>query len=408
MSRPVVLLFCRTYLPGFRAGGPVRTLSNLVAALGDDFDFRIVTLDRDFQSDTPYPDVAPMAWTRVGAAEVLYCPPERVKRKMLRALVAEVRPDLIYLNSLMDTVFPQRMLLLRRLGALGRIPMLLAVRGQLNPGALALNGPRKKLYLAALKASGMLDRLSWHATGAPEAAAIEAALGGGFVERSGGRIMIAPNVSFAGEGPVDAFVPRAGGEPLRIALLGRISRMKNIDVAIDILAQLACPARLTLYGPVEDMAYWNECRARIAALPPHLAVVHEGAVEPARVPETLAPHDLFFLPTQGENFGHAIAEALAAGLPVVISDRTPWRGLAEKGVGADLSLDAPNEFVAAMEAIAALDAAGQRTLHHHCAAYAKEALADADALAANRRLLTAAIGDDGGARATAGQESGGG
>ncbi len=55
-------------------------------------------------------------------------------------------------------------------------------------------------------------------------------------------------------------------------------------------------------------------------------------------------HDLFFLPTLGENFGHVILEALCAGCPVLISDQTPWRGLEEKGVGWDLSLSKPEMF----------------------------------------------------------------
>ena len=55
-------------------------------------------------------------------------------------------------------------------------------------------------------------------------------------------------------------------------------------------------------------------------------------------------HDLFFLPTLGENFGHVILEALYAGCPVLISDQTPWRDLEEKGIGWDLALSKPEMF----------------------------------------------------------------
>ena len=55
-------------------------------------------------------------------------------------------------------------------------------------------------------------------------------------------------------------------------------------------------------------------------------------------------HDLFFLPTLGENFGHVILEAFCAGCPVLISDQTPWRDLQGKGIGWDLPLDRPDLF----------------------------------------------------------------
>jgi glycosyltransferase involved in cell wall biosynthesis len=57
------------------------------------------------------------------------------------------------------------------------------------------------------------------------------------------------------------------------------------------------------------------------------------------------------LPTLGENFGHAIFEALSAGRPVLISNQTPWHNLASQKIGWDISLDRPKEFVKAIEEI---------------------------------------------------------
>ena len=45
------------------------------------------------------------------------------------------------------------------------------------------------------------------------------------------------------------------------------------------------------------------------------------------------------MPTTHENFGHAVVEAWAHGRPVLLSDQTPWRGLAELDLGWDLQLD---------------------------------------------------------------------
>ncbi len=52
-GRITILAFIGHYLPGYKAGGPIRTLENMVDALGDEFEFRIVTSDRDLGDGDP-------------------------------------------------------------------------------------------------------------------------------------------------------------------------------------------------------------------------------------------------------------------------------------------------------------------------------------------------------------------
>ena len=69
-----------------------------------------------------------------------------------------------------------------------------------------------------------------------------------------------------------------------------------------------------------------------------------GIVKHERVGEVFAEHDLFLLPSLGENYSHVTCEALSAGCPVLISDRTPWRNLQQKGVGWDVPLKMRADF----------------------------------------------------------------
>jgi glycosyltransferase involved in cell wall biosynthesis len=66
-------------------------------------------------------------------------------------------------------------------------------------------------------------------------------------------------------------------------------------------------------------------------------------------------HHVFVLPTLGENFGHAIFEALSAGRPVLISNKTPWLNLREKETGWDLSLEDEQSWMKAIVEAAGWD-----------------------------------------------------
>jgi hypothetical protein len=61
-----ILVLADHYLPGYKAGGPIRTLVNMVDRIGDEFQFKIVTADRDFKDYAAYPGVTIDHWNRVG------------------------------------------------------------------------------------------------------------------------------------------------------------------------------------------------------------------------------------------------------------------------------------------------------------------------------------------------------
>ena len=74
-ERRGVLALINWYLPGFKAGGPVKTLHNLVEAIGDEYEFKIVTSDRDLGDKSPYVGVIAGAWNSRDGVNVLYvCP----------------------------------------------------------------------------------------------------------------------------------------------------------------------------------------------------------------------------------------------------------------------------------------------------------------------------------------------
>ena len=54
MSKKKILIFIDWYLPGYKAGGPIQSVANLVANLKEEFEFSIVTRDTDYCEKLPY------------------------------------------------------------------------------------------------------------------------------------------------------------------------------------------------------------------------------------------------------------------------------------------------------------------------------------------------------------------
>lgn len=136
MSRPIVLVFARYYLPGFKAGGPVRSIDNLVGHLGDEFDFHVVTSDRDLGDGGAYPGVTAGARTKVRKATVTYLSPGEQSFGGICRLLRTTPHDAVYLNSFFDPVFSAVPLLVRRFGLAPRKPIWSRREGSFLPGRL--------------------------------------------------------------------------------------------------------------------------------------------------------------------------------------------------------------------------------------------------------------------------------
>ena len=384
-SRPVICVLVRYYLPGYKSGGPVRSVANLIEVLGDEFNFHVICLDRDHTEDAPYEGAAPGSWQRVGKASVFYVDTRTVRCRVLLQLIRTLQPDLVYLNSFFDPVFSAPVLWMRRMGWMRHVPLLLAPRGEFSPGALMLKQAKKRLYLRAMGWAGISGMVRWHASTADERNNIVRAVG---ISPAAIRVAVdltnVPALSLVKRETAPHSVPR-------IVFISRVSPMKNLTFALRVINRLRTPVSFDIWGPHEDRAYWAQCEALMRQAPPHVAITYRGVVEHSRVFDVMAGYDVFFLPTLGENFGHVIMEAMAVGTPVLISDCTPWRGLADLGVGHDLSLGDEDAFIAALESYSGISAAVREAQRSRVAAYAARMAGEGDGVQRNRALFNWAM-----------------
>src|SRR5687768_14569455 len=128
--KPRVLVLVGYYLPGHRGGGPTRSIVNLVQALGDEFDFRIVAFDHDLGERTRFTDIESRRWAAVGKAHVWYLPRGLSGVFGMVDVLRRTPADIVYLNSFFAPLFSVLPVALASLSRDGSSPLIIAPRGE--------------------------------------------------------------------------------------------------------------------------------------------------------------------------------------------------------------------------------------------------------------------------------------
>lgn len=319
-----VLATCPVFEPGFRGGGPIRSVAGIVDTVSDKTELCLVTRDRDLGSTEPYPSLSGR-WIPRGRSRVFYLDPRKVRHwlRLLRA-VRSTPFDVLYVNSLWEPTFTIVPILAAKIGLLPARRLLIAPRGELSPGALTLKARKKfsflKLWAPILRSMNVV----WHASAEREASEITAVL-------PWARVIVNQNQVSLPQQPIPATAENEG--PARFVFIGRIAAKKNLDLILRALRGMSTPVEFDIYGPMEDTQYWRQCELLISQIPPQVRVCYRGELAAAEVRHAFSRYDVFVFPTLGENFGHVIAESLSASCPVLCSDETPWTNLLEAGGG---------------------------------------------------------------------------
>jgi glycosyltransferase involved in cell wall biosynthesis len=338
-----ILLFADWYAPGFKAGGPIRSCVNFAQHMRQHFEVYVFTSDRDLGSDAPYEGVARDCWGEAQPGlHVFYASPEKQGFAQIRREILEVAPDFIYLNSMFSPHFTLFPLWAARGMGKARPAVVLSPRGMLRVSALRYKAFKKKLFLKAFHISHLHRIIHFHAADAEEEKDIRRHFGPSTA------VSLIPNLpALAEDEPV--FLEKVSGD-LSMIFVGRVHPIKNLDYLLKLLSRLPAPPgktysiRLTIVGSEEDKDYWKHCQQLIETLPPAISVDFMGQIPNDRISGLVKQHHIFVLPTQGENFGHAIFEALCAHRPVLISDQTPWRHLSAARAGWEFPLQDPTVF----------------------------------------------------------------
>jgi glycosyltransferase involved in cell wall biosynthesis len=106
--------------------------------------------------------------------------------------------------------------------------------------------------------------------------------------------------------------PSPEDTPLKVIYAGAVSLKKGVPYLLDAMRQLGEHAKLTLVGKVSP-----ELQAVMNTLPENCTHLDYVAKEELR--RLYAAHDVLVMPSLGDSFGFVTMEAMASGLPVIVS-----------------------------------------------------------------------------------------
>jgi glycosyltransferase involved in cell wall biosynthesis len=338
-------------LPGFKAGGPVQSLANLIVTLGSDYQFFVVTGAYDVDESEPYKNIQLNSWNELKLEEntvnVFYAG-KKIDYTNYHQKLKEIAADYIFFNCMYSYRFFLFPLLNKNKLFAAAEKLIISPRGVLQPGSLAVKSFKKKMYLFLLRKSRLLSDCNWHATATSESDAIIKYFG------RNSNIEIIGNVPKVPLQFITASTKQTG--VLKLIHLSLITPVKNIQQLIQVCKNCKQLIIVDIYGPVKDADYWNTCIEEMKQLPNNVVVEYKGDLQPSLVQTTISKYDALILLTKGENFGHALFESLSVGRPIITSFFTPWINLQQKKAGWNVNIKDATEITVLLDQLALMDA----------------------------------------------------
>jgi glycosyltransferase involved in cell wall biosynthesis len=371
-----VLAFIDWYKPGYKAGGTITAFSNFVDHLEHDFEFSIITRDTDYCDSKPYSTIVSDQWNSISKSNVHYISRAKLNYSRIKEVISNKSYEYVYVNGIFSFYFSIIPLLIFR-----NKSIIVNPHGMLSQQAFSIKKNKKLIFLKIINFLNLYHKTTFHVANEEEAQEIKK------------RIKVFQEIKIANQLPrklKDNYEIKSikKDEILRLVSIARISPEKGTKYIFEFLGEIQNNEIIfDLYGPLYDKEYWKECELLISSLPQNIKVNYRGSVDGSTINDVLKNYHFFIMPSEGENFGHAILEALSSGCPVIISDKTPWKSLESKKIGWDLSLNDPQKFIDVIEYAAGMNQKTYNEWSINAIDFAKKFCNNPEILEKNKKLF---------------------
>jgi glycosyltransferase involved in cell wall biosynthesis len=301
-----------SYFPAQHAIGPATAIRNLARQFQTQYEVSIIALNFDYSLRKKIFSVK-LHEVRDGAIRIIYLPKSILG---LKRLFQEIKEDktCIVVNCMFDQVLAIPAIIYARIR---RQTIVHVPHGIFLPAVFKHKNLKKRIFCYFFDVFGLGKSVVHIATSQREAKDIRNALKRPAIVQISNLNALSEEIQPRSKPP----------DSLNICFIGRIAKQKNLLGALEILQHANLNCTMDVFGIEEDAAYVARCKTLIATFPASINVSFQGFTPQDVLLRRIASYDLLFAPTLDENYGYSIIESMGAGVPVLISDRTPWRDL---------------------------------------------------------------------------------
>jgi glycosyltransferase involved in cell wall biosynthesis/O-antigen/teichoic acid export membrane protein len=370
-----ILFVCSYYKPAFIYGGPVQSIARLCEGLAHaGAAVSVFTTNANGSNKLDVPLLRPL---NIEGVSVSYFP---LTFNGLSFFYSSTLSKKILDNAsefdiiIAETLWGHALIPIVKVCSQNNIPFVVSARGQLNAWALGKKHLKKKIYLSVIGKRLINRAAAIYCTDPTEATSVNN------MKLSPPAFIIPNGINSSKYSPpqtpngirIQFGIP---SDAVVLLFLGRLTQIKRPDIAVDVLAATQSLDRnihLLFVGPDEEgwemrlkeKAQYYKCEEKI-----HFA----GLLDRMGVKKTLFEVDLLLMPSEIlENFGNSALEAMAAGVPVLVSDGIPigcWVNKAGAGrvvpCKSELFQSAAIELLSKPELLRRMGVSGRRLVHNY-------------------------------------------